>query len=190
MNHRKKTPEVSNERELRLVKSLNDQKNVYEPIPKKIGTDDSFSDIMKSVHDSLSQLAVGRESNNETGGDRMDESTKMMIERLERDSREREERYHNDAQERERRYREENKEREDRIIGAIQEIKSDIKEMKNDYRAEFKSFQTSIETKITSLDTKIDNTYKHITSITIASVAMAGATILALAAIVVAFWLK
>ncbi|MFD1905017.1 hypothetical protein ACFSQ7_14725 [Paenibacillus rhizoplanae] len=38
---------------------------------------------------------------NEVGGEGMDEATKVILERLERDSREREERYYNDARERE-----------------------------------------------------------------------------------------
>lgn len=87
---------------------------------------------------------------NESGDNRMDEATKMILERLERDSREREERYHADAAEREKRYREEMleqdrrnrqeaKEREERILNSIlemkQDIKSDFNEVKSDVRA-------------------------------------------------------
>ncbi|BFH65402.1 hypothetical protein [Paenibacillus azoreducens] len=68
-------------------------------------------------------------SDYEKDGDNMDETLKMMLERIERDSREREERYHQDAREREERYyqeikeqKEDAKERDDRILKQISEM--------------------------------------------------------------------
>ncbi|PAD31882.1 hypothetical protein [Paenibacillus sp. 7523-1] len=88
-------------------------------------------------------------------GDEMDESTKMMMERLERDSREREERYHKDAQEREQRfrdeikeqadlYRQEAKEREERIEKMINGLSSEIKEVRSEASQTTKHVQSMV----------------------------------------------
>ncbi|OMC73029.1 hypothetical protein BK121_08965 [Paenibacillus odorifer] len=93
------------------------------------------------------------------GDDIMDDSIKMMIERMERDSRERENRYHTDAQERENRYREEMKEqdrrlreeakeREERILAAVngssKRIEDQLKEVKQEVNENVKHVQSLV----------------------------------------------
>ncbi|MGF9911230.1 hypothetical protein ABEX47_13130 [Paenibacillus ehimensis] len=126
---------------------------------------DDLKSSVSAVNINQLQAAI----DNIEGGDRMDESTRMIIERLERDSREREERYHKDAQERERRYREENKEREERITNMIADLKTEIK-------SDFKNF----DNKLDKIETKVDSTYKHISAITIATIVGIGACVVAI----------
>ncbi|WP_226000876.1 hypothetical protein [Paenibacillus sp. BJ-4] len=93
--------------------------------------------------------------NNAEAGDNMDDSTKLLLERIERDSREREARYHKDAQEREQRYREEMKEqdrrlrqeaneREERILNAIAEVKTDLKQDFQDVKDESRTTRNTV----------------------------------------------
>ncbi|MNM22048.1 hypothetical protein D3C81_324170 [compost metagenome] len=105
----------------------------------------------------FSQYSATEENNGFQGeGDLiMDESTKLLLERLERDSREREERYHKDAQEREERYREQMleqdrrfrqdmKEREERIESAVKGISDDIADLKQDFTESKKHIQNLV----------------------------------------------
>ncbi|MFE4568816.1 hypothetical protein [Paenibacillus chitinolyticus] len=109
------------------------------------------------------------------GGDTMDDGTKMMLERLERDSREREERYHNDSKERESRYHDEAKEREERITKLVEGLRTDIK-------AEFKTFSSQLD----KMETKVDNTYKHISAITISTIVGIAACVIAVVGVLIA----
>ncbi|WP_366294493.1 hypothetical protein [Paenibacillus sp. AN1007] len=105
--------------------------------------------IIKNMYQD--EVATAKE---QRGGVRMDDGTKMILERMDKDSREREARYHNDAKERESRYkaemieqdkrwRDEMKEREERILNAIKEgsertekkitaIEDEVKQIKSD----------------------------------------------------------
>lgn len=125
-------------------------------------------------------------------GDHMDESTKMFIERLERDSREREERYHKDAQEREERYRQEiieqdrrfrleAKEREERFEKLILRISSDITETKNSLKEDIKDVKDSVS----RAEDKISSSTKHIQTLVTTNIWGLIATIVAIAALAV-----
>ncbi|PYE47552.1 hypothetical protein HUB98_08955 [Paenibacillus barcinonensis] len=111
-------------------------------------------------------------------GDSMDESTKMMLERLERDSREREERYHKDAQEREQRFRDE------------------VKEQADLYRTEAKEREERIEKMINGLSTEIkeirseaSQTTKHVQSMVTSNTWGFIATVLAIVALAVTLFI-
>lgn len=118
---------------------------------------------------SLFQHAAGK------GDDVMDNALNMILDRLQQDAREREERYHNDAREREQRYRNEMteqesiirqdaKEREERIINAINDLKSEVKEreertlnalveIKNDFKSELSDIKDDVRSSRNTLIT-------------------------------------
>ncbi|MEK3867029.1 hypothetical protein MHH60_26515 [Paenibacillus sp. FSL H7-0716] len=100
------------------------------------------------------------------GGDHMDESTKHLIDRIDRDLRdhkqevrdrdarlqsemqERENRYREDLLEQEKRFRQESKEREERFMSAIEgmrtDLKSDFKEVKDEVSSNVKHVQSLV----------------------------------------------
>lgn len=108
-------------------------------------------------------------------GDNVDDTTKMMLERLERDSREREARYHADAREREQRVRERDQRIEQMIVEMRREFKEDFAEMKS----EFKELRTDFK----DLKSSTDSTNKWI-------IGLAITTIAAIVAIAAAIWFK
>lgn len=140
---------------------------------KHINRSDSVKHVRQQVFNELfsakSEVSASG-SNFEKDGDNMDDTLKMMLERIERDSREREDRYHTDAQERESRYRQEMmeqnralkqeaKEREERILAAIKEsaertekkvssIEDEIKLIKSDVSSNVKHAQSLVTTNI------------------------------------------
>lgn len=125
------------------------------------------------------ETASGIENNSRNGGtEPVDEGTKMILERLERDSREREERYHADAAGREKRYREDQKALESRSEIREERLNATVEGIRTDVRSDLKSF----EGKLDKMEIKVDSTYKHISAISIT-------TILALVAIAVTVWL-
>ncbi|MHA7963511.1 hypothetical protein ACX93W_05140 [Paenibacillus sp. CAU 1782] len=119
-------------------------------------------------------------------GDKMDESTKMMIERLERDSREREERYHNDAREREQRLEKRFERIETLLSSSRQEMRDDIAGLKSDMKsdvAEIKTDFKEMKQDFKDLKKSTDDTNKWI-------IALAITTILAIVAVAVSVWVK
>lgn len=106
------------------------------------------------------ETGVTSQNNLQSGGDNsMDESTKMLLERIERDSREREERYHREAQEREeryradmleqdRRFRQDLKEREERMVSLVNGISTDISDVKTEFTETKKHVQSLVTTNI------------------------------------------
>ncbi len=119
-------------------------------------------------------------------GDKMDESTKMMIERLERDSREREERYHNDAREREQRLEKRFERIETLLSSSRQEMREDIADLKSDMKsdvAEIKTDFREMKQDFKDLKKSTDDTNKWI-------IGLAITTIAAIVAVAVSVWVK
>ncbi|WHX37432.1 hypothetical protein QNH38_08295 [Paenibacillus polymyxa] len=121
--------------------------------PQEIG-DSSMEGLLRSIFRGQYEMAPTKENKTEAG-DNMEDSTKLLLERIERDSREREARYHKDAQEREQRYRDEMqeqdrrlrqeaKEREERILNAIVEVKTDLKQEFQDVKDESRTTRNTV----------------------------------------------
>lgn len=120
------------------------------------------------------------------GNDDMDDSTKMILERLERDSREREARYHADAREREQRSREDTaelkqfiREQNERFDKSLEEARKGFKADFTDLKSEFKELRAEFR----DLKTSTDGTNKWI-------IGLAITTIIAIVAIAVAVWVQ
>jgi hypothetical protein len=146
--------------------------------------------ILIAGGDSLPTEEIPHYMHKESGERSMDEGTKMMLERLERDSREREQRYHADAQEREKRYRDESKEIEERIAKLIGDLRDDVKSEFKAFEAKLDKIDQSVDAKLDKIETRVDNTYKHITAITISTIVGIGACVLAVAAVGITVWLS
>lgn len=96
------------------------------------------------------------------GGDRVDEATKTILERLDKDIRdhrqelrERDSSTLADTQEREKRYQKEAKEREERMTNLVQEIKADLKDFKTEIKADLKGLKTEIEADLKDFETEV-----------------------------------
>ncbi|MCY9513328.1 hypothetical protein [Paenibacillus apiarius] len=112
-------------------------------------------EIFRGIYESSAAI-------NESGGKNMDESTKMLIDRLDQDLRDhkqevrdRDTKILTDAQEREQRYRtelveqhklfrEEAKEREERMMSAMNEMKAELKESFKDVKDESKTTRNTV----------------------------------------------
>jgi len=130
--------------------------------------------IVKFVELSLEGQRIIRQ-----GDTNMDESTKMLLDRLDRDLREhrqeirdRDARLQAEFQEREQRIREETKEREERILRALQEIKQDMADFKSEIRQDIEDFKSEIRKDVT--DIKEDNRAMRSTLITLTISVMVG----------------
>lgn len=160
----------------------------YRKVRKNANINDAREILNKSARESATAME---------GGDSMDDSTKMFIERLERDSREREARYHKDASEREARFtalvkeiKADNKQdmttlRED-IKEDLGSIRTDMRDLKNDFkevRAEMKGDFNRLQDEFGKLKESTDGTNKWI-------IGLALTTIIAIIAIAAAVWLK
>ncbi|WP_068505702.1 hypothetical protein [Paenibacillus kribbensis] len=159
--------------------------NVHTP---QGGSSSSMEGLLQRVFRGQYETASAKENHTEVG-DNMDDSTKLLLERIERDSREREARYHKDAQEREQRYREEileqdrrwkqeAKEREERILNAIKE-NADRTEKKID----------SVEEEIRLIKTEVASSVKHSQSLVTTNMWGFIATIVAIVALTVTVFL-
>lgn len=127
--------------EKQLVPYTENRDNIY-PLKRK-----GFNGIINEKWDY---------NNKEQEGDRVDENTKIILDRLDKDIRdhkqevrdretrlltdaqEREQRYRNDLLEQQRLYREEAKEREERMMGAMNQMKTDLMEAFKDVKEESK----------------------------------------------------
>lgn len=110
------------------------------------------------------------------GGKRtMDESVKMMLNRLDQDAREREERYHKDAQEREQRYRaemleqdrrfrQEAKEREERILNAIGRTENKIDSVEQGLQKKIDSVQEEMRLIRSEMAANVKHTQSLVTT--------------------------
>ncbi|OMF50897.1 hypothetical protein [Paenibacillus peoriae] len=107
------------------------------------------------IHDIIRGKYVAATTENKTeAGDNMEDSTKLLLERIERDSREREARYHKDAQEREQRYRDEIQEQDRRLRQEAKEREDRIVKQIADLMA---SQQQSIDHKLELIGQKMDS---------------------------------
>jgi hypothetical protein len=153
-NQQKYTREIDELRERRFNKYINDLKNKNPSLIME--SDSEFRRAIHEFQSGLSEFAHKTDDLIERGGDgSMDDSSKLMIERLDRDSREREERYHKDAQEREQRYRQEMleqdrrsrqeaKEREERLMASIESLKTDLKQDFKDVKDESRTTRNTV----------------------------------------------
>ncbi|MEK3849946.1 MULTISPECIES: hypothetical protein [Paenibacillus] len=159
--------------------------NVHTP---QGGSSSSMEGLLQRIFRGQYETASAKENHTEVG-DNMEDSTKLLLERIERDSREREARYHKDAQEREQRYRDEMqeqdrrwkqeaKEREERILTAIRE---------GSERTETKI--SSVEEEIRLIKSEVSSSVKHSQSLVTANIWGSIATVAAIVAMAITVFL-
>jgi len=121
------------------------------------------------------------------GGNHMDEATKTILERLDKDIRdhkqevrERDAKIIADAQEREQRYREEAKEREERMLHIVQEMKSDMKDLKAEMKSDLQSFKTEMKSDIQDIKEECRSTRNTVLVLTLSVILGVAAMVLAI----------
>lgn len=135
--------------------------------------------IMDRIISELESSAREQSSTSRGEEKNMDDLTKIILERLERDSREREARYHADAQERELRFFKLVEDSKRDYKEGFAELKSDFKELKSEIKTDF----SELKSEFRELKKSTDDTNKWI-------IGLAITTIVAIVSVAVAVWIK
>lgn len=117
-------------------------------LDRLVNDDKAAYNVNKEINDGRKQVSPSYEG----GASRMDETSRVLFERMDRDIRdfkkeaaEREERARKDAKEREDLARAEAKEREERMMSILSEMKSDFRNDLSDMRADINSKLSDIK---------------------------------------------